>query len=335
MQLSIIIPVYNVEANIEKCVKSLQQQDICKEDYEIIIVNDGSPDNSREVVLKLMEQFNNIVFIEHENKGVSVARNNALAIAKGTYILPIDPDDYILPNTLKGVLNRIVNKNLDVLYLGFEIFDAYGNSAWHTDYTKQTNQVFNGVEGYFAGRGKAVRDSDRSWAILYRKVLLDQYEVSYPKNVPYLEDGVFLAKVFAVAQKVGFDNQAFYQRTTRAGSATNSNLFYYERAVNGFLIAIENLNQFEEAQKLTVDGVLLLNHVKAKFLILPLSSCIASRNKKEYKKLICRLKEMGYQKIKVDGLRLGYKTIAMVYNFSHFLFYYFFPFNQKLKQLLQ
>jgi glycosyltransferase involved in cell wall biosynthesis len=63
MQLSIIIPVYNVEAYIEKCITSLQQQDIAPSTYEIIIINDGSPDNSREVVISLMKIYSNIVFI--------------------------------------------------------------------------------------------------------------------------------------------------------------------------------------------------------------------------------------------------------------------------------
>ena len=64
---------------------------------------------------------------------------------------------------------------------------------------------------YLQEKGFDVKDPDRSWAILYKKQLLDKYSINYPKNVPYLEDGLFLAKVFTVASKVGFDNQIFYQ----------------------------------------------------------------------------------------------------------------------------
>ena len=336
MQLSIIIPVYNVEAFIEKCIRSLEDQDIPHNEFEIIIVNDGSTDNGRKVVLRLMREFDNIVFIEQENKGVSIARNNAIDIARGEYLLPVDPDDYILPKTLKRVLERVDMEGLDVLYLGFGILNEDGKPGWHADYKVQEKNSYSGVDGYFAARGKAIRNPDRSVGIFYRKALLEQHTIQYPQDVPYLEDGIFLAKVFSVALKVSFDHLAFYQRTTtRVGSATNSNLIYSENAINGFLHTIDNLNQFQKSQNLTNEGTLLLNHVKAKFLILPLSVCIACRNKKKYKNLIDRLQKMGYKKINLDGLRLGYKRLARVYNFNPFLFYYFFPFNQKINQLLQ
>ena len=168
MRLSIIIPVYNVAEYIEKCVYSLLQQDIPTEEFEIIIINDGSPDNSREVVMNLMKTVNNIVFIDQENRGVSMARNAGIAKAKGEFILPVDPDDYILPNTLKINLEHAEKNNLDVLYLSFEILNAAGKPVWHTDYAIQEKQVYPGVDGYFAARGKGIRDPDRSWAILYR-----------------------------------------------------------------------------------------------------------------------------------------------------------------------
>ena len=334
MRLSIIIPVYNVAEYIEKCVYSLLKQDIPTEEYEIIIINDGSPDNSREVVMDLMKTVSNIVFIDQENGGVSMARNAGIGKAKGEFILPVDPDDYVLPNTLRNNLEYAEKNNLDVLYLSFEILNTAGKPVWHTDYAIQEKQVYRGVEGYFAGRGKGIRDPDRSWAILYRKAMLDQFGITYPKDVAYLEDGIFLAKIFAVAHQAGFSNRPFYQRTTRPGSATNSDLFFSEKAVSGFLQGITNLENFEAAQHVNQSGKLLLNHVKAKFLILPLGSCIGSNKKTEYKKLVTRLKELGHKKINTEGLRLGYKTLATVYNFSPALFYYFFPVSQKMKHLI-
>jgi glycosyltransferase involved in cell wall biosynthesis len=329
MRLSIIIPAYKVEGYIEKCILSLEEQDIPKTDYEIIVTNDGSPDKGSEVVERLQLEFPNIVLINQENQGVSMARNNAIDIAKGTYILPIDPDDYVLPNTFSRILEIAESKQLDVLYLGFEIFDANGINIWFTDYTEQEKKIYNGVEGYFVSRGYDVRDPDRSWAMLYRKSILDQYDIKYPKDVPYLEDGLFLAKVFAVAEKVGFKNDKFYQRTTRIGSATNSRLFYSEKAIVGFIKAVQDIKLFAVRIKLKPEKMELVNHVVAKFVFLSLSSSASALNFAEYFKTIAILKEYGLTKLENKGVRFLYENYVKVYNKSKLFFPLYFRFYKK------
>ena len=329
MRLSIIIPAYKVEGYIEKCIRSLEEQDIPKTDYEIIVTNDGSPDKVHEVVEKLQLEFPNIILINQENQGVSMARNNALAIARGTYILPIDPDDYVLPDTLFRILEIAETKDLDVLYLGFEIYDANGVSNWFTDYTEQEKKIYDGVEGYFVSRGYDVRDPDRSWAMLYRKSMLDQFDIKYPKDVPYLEDGLFLAKVFAVAEKVGFKDDTFYQRTTRIGSATNSRLFYSEKAISGFIKAVQDIKLFATKNNLKPEKMELVNHVVAKFVILSLSSSASALNFSEYFKIIKILKENSLIKLERNGVRFLYKNYVEVYNKSKLLFPLYFRFYKK------
>lgn len=331
MRLSIIIPAYKVAGYIEKCIRSLESQDIPQSDYEIIVTNDGSPDNSSEIVRKLQAEFPNVTLIDQENQGVSMARNNAIAKAKGRYILPIDPDDYVLPHTLQRLLSRAEQENLDILYMGFEIFDASHNSIWHTDYKALQNQVLDGVEGYFAPRGKGVIDPDRSVGMLFKKELLDRFQIDYPKDVPYLEDGLFLAKFFAVAEKVGFDNERFYQRTTRAGSATNSRLFYSEKALQGFIKAIEDIKSFGSRYPFSHSQQMLINHVVAKFTLLPLTSLIGQKSLRNYTQFIGRLKAKGFHKIHREGLRLGYGKMASIYNKNALLFYLYYPISCKLK----
>jgi glycosyltransferase involved in cell wall biosynthesis len=322
MRLSIIIPAYKVADYIEKCIRSLEHQDIPKEDYEIIVTNDGSPDDCQAIVESLQKEFSNIVLINQENQGVSMARNNAIAIAKGKYVMPIDPDDYVLPNTLAKEIEYADFHNLDVLYLGFEVLDEYGLSTWKTNYSNLQQNFYDGAEGYFAHRGFDVKDPDRSCAILFRRELLNKFAIEYPKNTPYLEDGLFLAKVFAVADKVSFNNAIVYQRTTRIGSATNSRLFYSENAILGFISAIEDFKNFGKLNKLKNEY--LLNHVIAKFVILALSPSINKIDFKMYFKTINILKGSGLNKINIQGLRFDYHKHANIFNFSKiiFLFYY-------------
>lgn len=330
MRLSIIIPAYKVADYIEKCIRSLEDQDIPKSDYEIIVTNDGSPDNCREIVEKLQEEFSNIILINQENQGVSMARNNGIAIATGKYILPIDPDDYVLPNTFAKILTLTETNDLDVLYLGFEIFDVNQKSIWKTDYSKHKNILYDGVEGYFQARGIDVKDPDRSWAILYRKDMLKNYSINYPKDVPFLEDGLFLIKAFAFANRVSFDSGKFYQRTTRKGSATNSRLFYSEKAINGFLIAIENINVFRNQHVLSEKQNQLINHAVAKFVILSLTAVIGSKSIYNYYKHIKLLKSKNLQKINLNGLRMNYIKLAKVFNFNPYFFSIYYLITTKI-----
>uniref|UniRef100_UPI0030DB473E glycosyltransferase family 2 protein n=1 Tax=uncultured Imperialibacter sp. TaxID=1672639 RepID=UPI0030DB473E len=103
MKLSIIVPVYNVEEYLERCVRSLEDQDIPRSDYEIIVVNDGSPDNSKEVVERLQRELSNIILINQENQGVSMARNAGIDRASGEYLVVVDPDDYVAPNSFASI----------------------------------------------------------------------------------------------------------------------------------------------------------------------------------------------------------------------------------------
>ncbi|WP_262896772.1 glycosyltransferase family 2 protein [Flavobacterium macrobrachii] len=329
---SIIIPMYKVADHVTRCIESLQNQDIDKNQYEIICINDGSPDNCQEVVENLQKKYSNIVLINQVNQGVSMARNNGIDIAKAKYILPIDPDDYVVPNSLGRIASLVQTNNYQVFYLGFEIFDANQKSIWKTNYTKQENKTFNGVEGYFEARGFEVKDPDRSWAIVYDRQLLNDYKIDYPKNVPYLEDGLFLAKVFAVATSVGFDNQIFYQRTTRKGSATNSKLFFSEKAINGFILAINDIKNFAANNNLVRTQQQLVNHVVAKFVLLPMSPFINKLDFFGYLKIIRLLKSNGVNKIEADGVRQPYKKLSFSFNFNKVWFFinyiYFIKFSK-------
>lgn len=133
VKLSIVVPIYNVEAYLRKCVDSLLAQDYS--DYEIILVDDGSTDNcpaicdeyaspsfvnslTRSVVIKVLHQ---------ANAGLSAARNSGIMAANGDYIMFVDSDDYIEPNVLVGLMAQIERDNLDVLRYKYQYVDAEGN----------------------------------------------------------------------------------------------------------------------------------------------------------------------------------------------------------------
>lgn len=312
--------MYNVEKYVERCIRSLENQDIPTDEYEIICINDGSPDNCRNIIAILQEEFSNIILVDQENKGVSVARNNGISVATGKYMLMIDPDDYIAENSFYDVLSYAERTNLDVVYLGFAIYDEAGKTLWQTDYGNLTDKVFYEVDGYYADRKDSSRDPDRSWAMLYRSDMIDRNNIRYPVNVPYLEDGLFLVKVFATANTTGFLDLIFYKRTVRPGSATNSKLFFSERAVSGFILAAKDLRDFRGRHTFSKEQTDLIQHGIVNFVLLSLFPLVGIGTLKRFCKTYKKLEKEGFKKLDLGGVVEPYLSYAKKYNISPLLF---------------
>ena len=119
IQLSIIVPVFNVEKYIRLCIETIYRQKLNEERFEVIIINDGTMDKSMEVIEDIIEKHKNIVVINQENLSLSVARNNGIAAAKGKYILMIDSDDLLIENSLSRLLDLALEEEVDLLVADF------------------------------------------------------------------------------------------------------------------------------------------------------------------------------------------------------------------------
>ena len=118
-QLSIIVPVYNVEKYIHACMESIFRQGMDDKVFEVIIVNDGTQDRSMEVIQDIISQHDNITVIDQENLSLSVARNNGIAVAKGEYILMPDSDDLLIDNSLSILLEKALESKADLVVADF------------------------------------------------------------------------------------------------------------------------------------------------------------------------------------------------------------------------
>ena len=121
-RVSIIIPIYNVEQYIEECLLSAMRQTL--KEIEIICVNDGSTDDSMGIVRKYAREDPRIRIVEKENGGLSSARNAGMDAAKGEYILFLDSDDWILPETLEEIYDSAVKNDLDNVYFNAAVFST-------------------------------------------------------------------------------------------------------------------------------------------------------------------------------------------------------------------
>ena len=118
MKLSIIVPMYNVEKYIQRCLSSIINNKGFLENCELIVVNDGTKDNSESIARKIIEGLPNTQIIVQENQGLSAARNIGLSRAIGEYVWFIDSDDWIEPDAIKSLMNEI-DKEYDVIQFGY------------------------------------------------------------------------------------------------------------------------------------------------------------------------------------------------------------------------
>ena len=119
MDLSIIVPVYNVEKYVRSCIESIFKQELDEDRFEVIIVNDGTKDRSMEVIEDIIAAHTNITVINQENLSLSVARNNGIAAAKGEYILMPDSDDLLIENSLMPLLEKALETKVDMVVADF------------------------------------------------------------------------------------------------------------------------------------------------------------------------------------------------------------------------
>jgi glycosyltransferase involved in cell wall biosynthesis len=318
-RLSIIVPIYNVEPYLEKCLTSLLTQDIPLSDYEVVCINDGSPDNSRIIIQKVQEEFPNVILIDKQNEGVSRARNDGIDVATGKYVLFIDPDDFIHHNCLRNILDNADRPDSQVSFLNFTVINEFGNTSTTYFKSEDSSRVISGIEAYFLARGDGLIDPDRIWGILFNTSFLNKNNLRFLPEVPFLEDGEFIARILALAEKCVFDSTPFYLRTTRLGSATNSSLLYSIEATRGFILSAVSLKNFQLNSNLNLHQVRFLNQPIVKFVVLALSSCKRLRYFKRYQWIKRELYSNGLSRCDLNSCNKTYTRYGIAYNISPLL----------------
>ena len=217
LRLSFIVPFYNVEPYIEECIRSLYNQDIPHEEYEVMCVDDCSPDGSRAIVERLQKEFPTLKLLIHtENKRQGGARNTGMKVAQGKYIWFVDSDDYIKPNCLRKLLDIAEKEDLDILQMYFTC--ATEQKIKMVDYGICTGSqyVFDApISEYPAQRCCVV------WRSIIKRDLLIRNNIWFEEKVQY-EDDDYAYMFFAHAQRLHLVPQAPYVLRIREGSTTHS-----------------------------------------------------------------------------------------------------------------
>ncbi len=233
-KLSVIVPVYNVEKYLDKCLNSLVRQNI--DDYEIIVVNDGTKDNSQKIIDEYVGKYPDLVksFIK-ENGGLSDARNYGIKRATGEYITFLDSDDYIEEDTYKNMLAIAYKDNLDLVVSDLEY-------VWE-DGTKEPF-IKEGINRVSSDDLKNLFLSPLfSWNKIYKKELFDKLDCKYPVGLWY-EDIPVTLKFFSSIDKVGYYNCVSYHYLQRNTSILGSS--YNDKMYDIFTIFKGVVNDFKD-----------------------------------------------------------------------------------------
>ena len=214
IKYSFIVPVYNTEKYLKKCLDSLVNQTY--KDFEIIVVNDGSTDKSSSIISKYQKKYKNIIVIDKENEGLSMARNRGVQKSSGKYIIFVDSDDYVSNKLLEEVDKKIDDSDI----LRFQI------ATEDEEYTKINEYHEEGFEsmcGYDAFKYlSSYHFVEPAWCYVIRKNYYIENKFSFKKGV-YHEDFGLIPYVIYKARKVKSIDYIGYHYVQRNGSIMNNN----------------------------------------------------------------------------------------------------------------
>ncbi len=211
--ISVIVPAYNAEKYIEKCLDSILNQ--TKKEFEIIVVNDGSKDNTLDILNEYKNSYPHIIrVIDQENQGLSVTRNNAIKEAQGDYLVFIDSDDYIKSDMLEKLFDKAVSGGYDIVASDVDCV-----------YPDKTVLIESGVKENI--KELSLEDKKKLFFgvypvvvnKIYKRELFQNEDLFFEPGI-WFEDVLFFHKLIPNIKSIGFVKESFYQYIQNPGSIT-------------------------------------------------------------------------------------------------------------------
>jgi len=232
--ISIIIPVYNVEHYLEKCLRSCADQDIEPTEFEIIAINDGSKDSSLVILKTIASEYKNIKIVSQENLGLGSARNKGLSIAKGNYVWFVDSDDWVEQNCLGKIADLLSKNNLDAL-----TFNAVNHI---NERLEKRHEYSNFDKPFYTGLELLNRTNDIFCVpfTIYNRKFIKTYNLRFMEGVLH-EDLEFTPRSFFHAKRIGVLNDIIYHVNHNPHSISRT--VNYKRSFDTLKVA-ESLSRF-------------------------------------------------------------------------------------------
>ena len=308
IKYSFIVPVYNTEKYLKKCLDSLVNQTY--KDFEIIVINDGSTDKSSSIISKYQKKYKNIIVIDKENEGLSMARNRGVQKSSGKYIIFVDSDDYVSNKLLEEVDKKIDDSDI----LRFQIATE---DEGYTKINEYHEEGFESMCGYDAFKNlSSYHFVEPAWCYVIRKNYYIENKFSFKKGV-YHEDFGLIPYVIYKARKVKSIDFIGYYYIQRNGSIMNNN--DYKKTVKK---AFDMLEQYK-TMRLFAKNINRKNNLDDYFLSYISNSVIvkARELKKDEKKVyINELKKLNvFDGVLVNTRIRRFKKYLMKHNLNLYL----------------
>lgn len=213
--ISIIVPTYNVEKYIRTCIESILAQTY--RNVEVIIVNDGSTDQSLAVISDLICSHHNVKVINQKNQGLSVARNTGIDVATGKYITFVDADDKIMPGFVSSLYQIADKTGADIVRGSFRDFNGNIPKDWAPDFNVPTNCGTIVLDQFLSSNISFV-----VWSSIYRLDFINSNHIRFTPGI-LLEDGDFTTRAYMLAKLVATSPEPNYAYRIRQGSILTTN----------------------------------------------------------------------------------------------------------------
>ena len=240
MKVSVIVPVYNVELYLEKCLDSLVNQTL--KEIEIIVVNDGSPDNSQEIIDKYAKEYKNIKAYKKKNGGLSDARNYGIKKASGEYIAFIDSDDYVRLDMYEKMYNKAKSGNFDMVVCDLDY--VYENS-------NKVVRISSNIKHDTTDIKKVLIDNyPAAWNRIIKRKIFDN-GLEFKKGV-WFEDVEFIYRMLPYIKSIGVIHEPFnkyFQRTGSISKSVDVRIYNYIDNWNGIISFYMDNNFYDEYKK--------------------------------------------------------------------------------------
>ena len=294
MDLSIIVPVYNGGKYLKKCINNILEQTY--KDFELIIINDGSTDDTKAICDSLANIDDRVKFIHKKNEGVSIARNTGFEVAKGKYIGFVDCDDSIDKNMYKVMIENMQKQDTDCVICSFmSVFDDREEKNLFEDAEKKIEK--NKFKEDLTLKMISPINEDGSpnniimgsiWRCLFKKEIVDKNNLIFDKELKYSEDLIFVLEYLEVCKSIYITNDIFYfyNRKSEAGSTTQKHIVGLEDnidKVNKIILEMLNLKNIKDTK------IWALREIT---YIYTLAVNIALQKEKSFAQKITELKQM-------------------------------------------
>lgn len=313
MVISIIIPAYNAELFLERCLSSVYQTSLSEHCFEVIAINDGSKDNTYGILQQYQEKYPNLKVINQPNGGVSVARNNGVKASKGDYVLFLDADDELIEGRLAIVYNFLLEHDpLDMLVT--RQIRNNGKQRWQLKAPSlEEKKVYSGLEAYQNGYIRT-----NAGGGICRTAFLREWQLCFPEGVKNAEDTIFFGQLQVYAQSIVYIDLSLYLINEIDGSPAHST--DYTRLGKSHLISLRSVAGVKASLQGNREQKAIFDYVVYQLLANTIAAFVSSKEL-SFRQFMNDVKGVQLLPLDTENMHLMRRN-ARFMNFSIPLFYF-------------